>query len=78
MHEESLYAERALRAGARGYITKQEASTKVMMAIRQILGGEIYLEARAMRRMVDKVVAKSGQADPGWIVSPIASWKFSN
>ncbi|MDQ2918608.1 MAG: response regulator transcription factor [Verrucomicrobiota bacterium] len=59
MHDESLYAERALRAGARGYITKQEASAKVMIAIRQVLSGEIYLDARAMRRMVDKVVAKS-------------------
>ncbi len=59
MHDESLYAERALRAGARGYITKQEASAKVMTAIRQVLSGEIYLEASAMRRMVHKVVAKS-------------------
>ncbi len=59
MHDESLYAERALRAGARGYITKQEASAKVMIAIRQVLSGEIYLDARAMGRMVDKVVAKS-------------------
>jgi DNA-binding NarL/FixJ family response regulator len=59
MHEESLYAERALRAGARGYITKQEASVKVMTAIRQVLSGEIYLESDVMRRMVDKVVGKS-------------------
>ena len=59
MHDESLYAERALRAGARGYVTKQEASSKVMIAIRQVLSGEIYLNASAMRRMVDKVVAKS-------------------
>lgn len=42
MHEESLYAERALRAGARGYITKQEASRKVIGAIRQVLAGGIY------------------------------------
>src|SRR5207302_2325755 len=56
MHDDSLYAERALRAGARGYITKQEASTKVMTAIRQVLNGEIYLEPGVMRRVVDKVV----------------------
>lgn len=62
MHDESLYAERALRAGARGYITKQEASAKVMTAIRQVLSGEIYLDPRAMRRMVDKVVVKSDDA----------------
>jgi DNA-binding NarL/FixJ family response regulator len=58
MHDESLYAERALRAGARGYITKQEASSKVMIAIRQVLAGEIYLDAAVMRRMVDKVVVQ--------------------
>ena len=59
MHDESLYAERALRAGARGYITKQEASAKVMIAIRQVLSGEIYLDDSAMRRMVTKVVGKA-------------------
>jgi DNA-binding NarL/FixJ family response regulator len=59
MHDESLYAERALRAGARGYITKQEASAKVMTAIRQVLAGEIYLDARAMRRLVGHVVGKA-------------------
>lgn len=58
MHDESLYAERALRAGARGYITKQEASGKVMIAIREVLRGEIYLDASVMRRMLDKVVGK--------------------
>jgi DNA-binding NarL/FixJ family response regulator len=56
MHDESLYAERALRAGAKGYITKHEASAKVMTAIRQVLRGEIYLEARVMTRILDKVV----------------------
>jgi DNA-binding NarL/FixJ family response regulator len=59
MHDESLYAERALRAGARGYITKQEASARIMTAIRQVLSGEIYLEARAMRRLVHNVVGKT-------------------
>ncbi len=58
MHDESLYAERALRAGARGYITKQEASGKVMIAIREVLRGEIYLDPRVMRRMLDKMVGK--------------------
>ena len=40
MHDESIYAERALRAGANGYIMKQEATEQVLVAIRQILGGE--------------------------------------
>lgn len=57
MHEESLYAERVIRAGAKGYITKYEASAKVMVAIRQVLRGEIYLEAQTMSKLVHKMVA---------------------
>ena len=45
MHEESLYADRALRAGARGYINKQMAPRNVVAAIRQVRDGEIYLSA---------------------------------
>jgi DNA-binding NarL/FixJ family response regulator len=43
MHEESLYAERTLRAGATGYITKNESADEVLAAIRRVLTGEIYL-----------------------------------
>jgi len=43
MHEESVYAERALRAGARGYLTKRETTQKVILAIRQVLEGKIYI-----------------------------------
>jgi DNA-binding NarL/FixJ family response regulator len=57
MHDESLYAERALRAGAKGYITKHEASAVVLKAIRQILKGEIYLNPRFMSRMIGKMTA---------------------
>jgi DNA-binding NarL/FixJ family response regulator len=46
MHEESIYAERAMRAGANGYIMKQEATEKVLVAIRRILQGEVYLSDR--------------------------------
>lgn len=60
MHPESLYAERALRAGANGYITKEEASAKVMTAIRQVLAGEIYLDARFMKRMVQQILVTPG------------------
>ncbi|PZR75142.1 MAG: DNA-binding response regulator [Chthoniobacterales bacterium] len=56
MHPESLYAERALRAGANGYITKEEASAKVMTAIRQVLAGEIYLDSRFMKRVVSRIL----------------------
>lgn len=53
MHDESLYAERALRAGARGYVTKHNASAVVIRAIRQVLNGEIYLNPRFMSRMIN-------------------------
>jgi DNA-binding NarL/FixJ family response regulator len=54
MHDESLYAERALRAGANGYIMKQEATEKVLTAIRQILGGDVYLSDRLTKRMLQQ------------------------
>ncbi|HEV2211318.1 MAG TPA: response regulator transcription factor [Verrucomicrobiae bacterium] len=43
MHEESHYAERALRAGARGYIMKRETSRKIIGAIRRVIDGEMYV-----------------------------------
>src|ERR1700693_5880330 len=46
MHEESLYAERALRAGATGYITKHQAADEVLLAIRRVLAGEVYLSEK--------------------------------
>jgi DNA-binding NarL/FixJ family response regulator len=65
MHEESLYAERAVRAGANGYITKHEASADVMAAIRHVLGGGIYFNARFMSQMMSKMMGTAGpSADP--------------
>src|SRR5215471_2115711 len=60
MHDESLYAERALRAGARGYVTKSEDSAKLLRAIRQVLNGEIYLNRSFMSRMVHRMVNGRG------------------
>ena len=57
MHDEILHAERAVRAGARGYITKQEATTKIMVAIRQVLSGEIYWSERAAARVASKIAS---------------------
>ena len=56
MHDELAYAERALRAGANGYIMKQEATEKVLTAIRQILRGDIYLSERLTKRMLQQFV----------------------
>src|SRR5437899_11930858 len=46
MHDETLYAERVLRAGAQGYITKQQATHDILFAIRRVIGGGIYLNER--------------------------------
>jgi len=56
MHDESLYAERALRAGAKGYVMKAEATEKVITAIRKILNGEIYVSDKMAEKMVRKLV----------------------
>jgi DNA-binding NarL/FixJ family response regulator len=56
MHDESLHAERVLRAGAKGYIMKQEATEQVMNAIRRVLRGEVYLSDRMASRMVNRLV----------------------
>jgi DNA-binding NarL/FixJ family response regulator len=55
MHDEDLLAERALRAGAMGYINKQEAAERVIGAIRQILQGRIYASERVAERLLSRV-----------------------
>ncbi len=53
MHDESLYAERALRAGARGYITKDAGGSMLMQAIRQVLSGQIYVSEKTSARIIE-------------------------
>lgn len=53
MHEESLYAERVLRAGARGYITKEEGGERLMRAIRHVLTGAIYVSDKMSARILE-------------------------
>ena len=55
MHDEMIHAERAIRAGARGYITKNEAPARILLAIRKILSGEIYWSERAAARVASKI-----------------------
>ena len=57
MHEESLYAERALRAGASGYITKHQAADEVLLAIRRVLAGEIYLSEKMTSALLKTLTA---------------------
>lgn len=58
MHDETLYAERALDTGADGYIMKEEASSEVLKAIRQILSGKIYLSDVMQKRMMMGMMKK--------------------
>jgi len=67
MHEESLYAERSLRLGARGYIMKHQATVNIQSAIRRILNGGIYLSDEMHSLIVDRIRSRdfdSGTADP--------------
>ncbi len=59
MHDESIYAERALRAGANGYIMKQEATEKVLIAVRQILNQKVYVSDRIANRMLQQYISGS-------------------
>lgn len=61
MHDESLYAERALRAGAQGYIMKQEAPEMIVAAIRAVLGGQVYISDKVTSRMVHKLVGSKDE-----------------
>jgi DNA-binding NarL/FixJ family response regulator len=68
MHEESLYAERALRAGAMGYVMKQEPAKVVKAAVRKVLGGDIHLSEKMAAAMLGKLVHEKGDEKA---VSPI-------
>lgn len=67
MHDESLYALRALRAGAKGYVMKAEAMTHVVAAIRKVIGGEVYVSPRFSERLVFKAI----QSLEGGMGSPV-------
>jgi DNA-binding NarL/FixJ family response regulator len=64
MHDESLYTERVLRAGARGYIMKQESGPTMMQAIRQVLAGRIYLSDKMSAQIIEYVAGKRTKASP--------------
>jgi len=56
MHDESLYVERALRAGARGYIMRHEATNSMMRAIRRVHRGEIYVSDKMMTKLLARLI----------------------
>jgi DNA-binding NarL/FixJ family response regulator len=63
MHEENLYAERAVRAGARGYIMKRETAKKVITAIRQVLDGKLYLSEQLTSQLAERFLEGGNPAD---------------
>ena len=58
MHEEELYAERAMRAGARGYVRKRETSKNILAAIRRVLEGDIYVSQKLSNAMALKFLER--------------------
>ncbi len=66
MHDESLYAERVLRAGGRGYIMKQEGGKKLMQAIRQVLEGKIYVSDKMSAEILETFSGRrtGGESSP--------------
>src|SRR6266581_2259691 len=66
MHDEALYAERALRAGARGYVMKRETTKSVLTCIRRVLEGGVYVSERVVNAMARRLAAspKTAVASP--------------
>jgi DNA-binding NarL/FixJ family response regulator len=64
MHDESLYAERALRAGAMGYVMKQEPAKTVKTAIRKVLGGDMHLSEKMASSVISKFMRGSEEVPP--------------
>jgi len=73
MHDESLYAERVLRAGGRGYIMKQEGGKKILEAMRQVISGKIYLSAKMSAQILEVF---SGRRGPDSKVETLSDREF--
>jgi DNA-binding NarL/FixJ family response regulator len=69
MHDEAIYAERALRARANGYIMKQEPPDKVLAALRCILNGDVYLSDAVSKKMLQQYI----DGTPSMLQSRIAT-----
>lgn len=63
MHDESLFAERALRAGANGYLMKQEGTENILLAVREVLDGNIYLSSAMLNRIAQRSAAPAGAGE---------------
>jgi DNA-binding NarL/FixJ family response regulator len=64
MHDEAVYAERALRAGARGYVTKQEPGKVLVAAMREVLKGNLYLSNEIQARLLKRIATGNSESEP--------------
>lgn len=69
LHDDTLYAERALHAGAMGYINKQEATATIVTAIRSLLGGKVHVSSQMTQVLTDRLYCKRGSVNQ----SPVES-----
>ena len=67
IHEESLYAPRVLRAGARGYLMKQEPTEKVLIGLRRVLAGGVFLSENMSNRMLEEFVGDAKSNHKLWV-----------
>ena len=74
MHDEAVYAERALRAGARGYVMKQEPGEVLVTAIREVLKGNIYLSKQMHTKLLNRVV--TGHSAPELLINSLTPSEF--
>src|SRR5215469_1236836 len=74
MHDESLYAERALRAGARGYLMKSTGGEELVKAIRQVLAGQVYASPQLSAKILDSL-SGAGRRPPG-VLSVLSDREF--
>lgn len=63
LYDETLYAERALNAGALGYVNKHEATRTIVKAIRHVLDGKVYLSDRMSERLAQRLIGKRGKVE---------------
>ncbi len=63
MHDEELYAERSLRAGAKGYITKNEASSELINAIRCVMAGDVYASKKLTAKLLERMTQKRATSE---------------
>ncbi|WP_438479169.1 response regulator [Oleiharenicola lentus] len=64
MHEEIYYVERALRAGARGYVTKRDSTSHIMEGIRAVLAGRVYARPELLAKLTERMVGQGGAKPP--------------